>query len=110
MSAHPPCDTLIADISSLEASTAAYVVCPVYYDTTTAAAGSGFYGACAAGTCGSTVGAGACGGAAAGVVCGGEVPGSILLAAEPRAARIAEEVVVAAAVAAEEAVVVVAEA
>ncbi len=48
----------------------AYCVCPIYYDTTTAAAGSGFYGACAAGTCGGTVAAGACGGSAAGG-CGG---------------------------------------
>ncbi|KAI1431765.1 hypothetical protein GGR50DRAFT_677727 [Xylaria sp. CBS 124048] len=58
----------------------AYCVCPIYYDATTVATGSGFYGACAAGTCGGAVGAGACGGAgtagfgcssASGPACGG---------------------------------------
>ncbi|KAK5634944.1 hypothetical protein RRF57_010656 [Xylaria bambusicola] len=44
----------------------AYCVCPVYYDTTTIAAGSGVYGACAAGTCGGTLASGACGGTSAG--------------------------------------------
>ncbi|KAI1735896.1 hypothetical protein F4680DRAFT_452558 [Xylaria scruposa] len=48
----------------------AYYVCPIYYDSATVAAGSGYYGACAAGTCGGTVAAGACGGAVAGG-CGG---------------------------------------
>ncbi|TGJ78484.1 hypothetical protein E0Z10_g10278, partial [Xylaria hypoxylon] len=48
----------------------AYCVCPVYYDTTTVSSGSGYYGACAAGTCGGTAAAGACGGTHAGG-CGG---------------------------------------
>jgi hypothetical protein len=48
----------------------AYCVCPIYYDTTTVAAGSGYYGACAAGTCGGTSAAGSCAGAMAGG-CGG---------------------------------------
>ncbi|KAI0198550.1 hypothetical protein F4808DRAFT_451932 [Astrocystis sublimbata] len=48
----------------------AYYVCPIYYDSSTVAAGSGYYGACAAGTCGGTAAAGACGGASAGG-CGG---------------------------------------
>ncbi|KAI1313986.1 hypothetical protein F5Y03DRAFT_380844 [Xylaria venustula] len=47
-----------------------YYVCPVYYDTATITAGTGFYGGCAAGTCGGSVAAGACGGSAAGA-CGG---------------------------------------
>lgn len=49
----------------------AYVVCPIYYDTTTVPAGTGSYGACANGSCGATVAAGACGGAAAGSCFGG---------------------------------------
>ncbi|KAI0456358.1 hypothetical protein F5B21DRAFT_159247 [Xylaria acuta] len=52
-----------------------YYVCPIYYDPGTVAAGTGYYGACAAGTCGGTVAAGACGGAAVGG-CGGGAGGS----------------------------------
>ncbi|KAI0474672.1 hypothetical protein F4859DRAFT_521764 [Xylaria cf. heliscus] len=51
-----------------------YYVCPTYYDTSTINAGSGSYGACAAGTCGGTVGAGSCSGASAGG-CGGSAGG-----------------------------------
>ncbi|KAI1752641.1 hypothetical protein F4782DRAFT_540027 [Xylaria castorea] len=54
----------------------AYYVCPIYYDTTTVAAGSGYYGACAAGTCGGTVAAGACGGGVGSGGCSGVSCGS----------------------------------
>ncbi|KAI2638591.1 hypothetical protein GGS21DRAFT_509045 [Xylaria nigripes] len=52
-----------------------YCVCPIYYDATTVAAGSGYYGACAAGTCAGTVAAGACGGAVVGACGGGSAVG-----------------------------------
>ncbi|RWA13914.1 hypothetical protein EKO27_g1179 [Xylaria grammica] len=79
----------------------AYCVCPVYYDTTIIAAGSGYYGACAAGTCGGTIASGACGGTAAGG-CGGNggavgvfrVAGVVAVVEEAVVAEAAEEVVV----------------